>query len=145
MCGFFQDVKSTTVLPESGFPLEWNDLQRFNINQKLDGNGRWNVQTIYRTLSWCSWWALLQIQNSISRSCLNMFCNGFDVILYRPIGKHKSCAPFFNLYASPEKFEHTVRKVMSCKFAETHYNFTSAFWAVTKGFQSFNTNLMEEF
>jgi hypothetical protein len=60
------------------------------------------------------------------------------------IGKHESSAPFFSLCATHEKFAHTVRKVVSFRFAETHYNLHQPFGLRPRGFQNFNVNLMEE-
>jgi hypothetical protein len=50
-----------------------------------------------------------------------------------------------SLCALHEKFAHTVRKVVACRSAETHYNLHNPSRIPPRGFQSFNVNLIEEF
>jgi hypothetical protein len=57
------------------------------------------------------------------------------------IGKHKSVAPFSQLV----KFAHTVRKLVSERFAETPYILHQPSGLHPRGIQSFNVYLMEEF
>jgi hypothetical protein len=72
---------------------------------------------------------LFSIPALFSNRCKN-YTSIYSIIL---IGKHETSASFFS--ASIPR----TRKVVSCRFTETHYNLLEF-----RGFESFNVNLMEE-
>jgi hypothetical protein len=60
------------------------------------------------------------------------------------IGKHESPAPFFSACVprTIKLIAHTDRKVVTFRFAETHYNLHQPLGQRPRGFQSFNVNLI---